>query len=550
MEELFLGLIENSIKQHWDLPAFTDYKGDSFLYKDVAYRITRLHFFFENTGIKKGDKVALIGRNSSAWAINLFGILSYGAVAVPILQNFKSDNVHHIVNHSDAKVLIAANSAWENLSAAEMPNLRYCLQMKKLALWQSKHKTPYKIEKKFDSLFEKKYPKGVRKEDVKFHKENPNELAILNYTSGTSGFSKGVMISFHSLWSNTKFAQDNLDFIKAGDKVVCILPMAHMYGLAFEILNSVNIGCHVHFLTRTPSPNIIAKAFDTIKPVLILSVPLIIEKIVRKKIFPLLEKPHMRILTRIPFLKDKIKETIAKKLNEFFGGQFYEVVIGGAAINQEVEQFLRSINFRYTIGYGMTECGPLIAYEQWDTFRLGSVGKVVDRMQVKIDSTDPENIVGEIMVNGDNVMMAYYKNEEATQQVLSKDGWLRTGDLGTIDKDGFIYIKGRSKNMILTASGQNIYPEEIEDKLNNMPFIDESVVISIGEKIVALIHPDWEQVDSENLKHEEIEKLMQANIKELNKAIPSYSTVSSFKIYTEEFEKTPKRSIKRYLYQP
>ncbi|MCK9343018.1 MAG: AMP-binding protein [Massilibacteroides sp.] len=550
MEEFFLGLIENSIKQHWDLPAFTDYKGDSFLYKDVADRIARLHFFFENTGIKKGDKVALIGRNSSAWAINLFGILSYGAVAVPILQNFKSDNVHHIVNHSDSKVLIAANSAWENLSAAEMPNLHYSLQMKKLSLWQSKHKTPYRIEKKFNSLFEKKYPTGVHKEDVQFHKENPDELAILNYTSGTSGFSKGVMISFHSLWSNTKFAQDNLDFIKAGDKVVCILPMAHMYGLAFEILNSVNIGCHVHFLTRTPSPNIIAKAFDTIKPVLILSVPLIIEKIVRKKIFPLLEKPHMRILTRIPFLKDKIKETIAKKLNDFFGGQFYEVVIGGAAINQEVEQFLRSINFRYTIGYGMTECSPLIAYEQWDTFRLGSVGRVVDRMQVKIDSTDPENVVGEIMVNGDNVMMGYYKNEEATQQVLSKEGWLRTGDLGTIDKDGFIYIKGRSKNMILSASGQNIYPEEIEDKLNNMPFIDESVVISIGEKIVALIHPDWEQVDSENLKHEEIEKLMQANIKELNNAIPSYSTVSSFKIYTEEFEKTPKRSIKRYLYQP
>ena len=543
-------LIENSIKEHWDLPAFSDYNGHTYHYKDVARRIAKFHIILEHAGVKKGDKVALVGRNSSNWAISFFGILSYGAVAIPILHEFKPDNIHHIVNHSEAKVVLAGLNNWENMNEQMMPDVRLFMLLDDFSILGSKDREIYTVRDRINEYFGKKYPRSFTPDDINYHKEEPDELAVLNYTSGTTSFSKGVMIPYRSLWSNTKFAADNLPFIHPGDNIVCMLPMAHMYGLAFEILNCVNKGCHIHFLTRIPSPKIIADAFARVKPTLILAVPLIIEKIIKNKVFPQLEKPLIKLMLKLPYVDQKVRNAIVDKLTESFGGRFGEVIIGGAAMNKDVEEFLHSIKFRYTIGYGMTECGPLIAYEPWDTFRQGSVGRIVDRMEARIDSSDPVNEVGEILVKGMNVMLGYYKNPEATQAVMTDDGWMHTGDLGTIDQDGFLYIRGRCKTMILGPSGQNIYPEEIEDKLNNMPCVAESLIISQGGKLVALIYPDWEQVDRAGIQHSGIEQLMQQNIDQLNAEMPAYCKVSHFKLYQEEFEKTPKRSIKRYLYQP
>ncbi len=550
MENRFLGLIETSIKNHWDLPAFSDYEGHTYHYKDVARRIEKFHIILEHAGIKKGDKVALVGRNSSNWAICFFGILAYGAVAVPILHDFKPDNIHHIVNHSESKAVLAANSNWENMNDAKMPDVKLFMMLDNFSVIKSKNKETFTVRERINEYFGKKYPRSFTSADVKYHVEKPEELAVLNYTSGTTSFSKGVMIPYRSLWSNTQYAYDNIPFIHAGDNFVCMLPMAHMYGLAFEILNGINKGCHIHFLTRTPSPRIIAESFMNIKPTLILAVPLIIEKIIKSKVFPELEKPLTRFLLKVPFIEKKLLEIVAAKLTASFGGNFKQIVIGGAGLNKDVENFLRSINFQYTVGYGMTECGPLIAYEQWDTYKAGSCGRVVDRMEAKIDSEDPVNTVGEILVRGTNVMLGYYKNPEATKSCFTKDGWLRTGDLGTIDEDGFIFIKGRSKTMILGPSGQNIYPEEIEQQLNNMAYVAESLIVSQNGKLVALIYPDWEQVDKQGIDHNKIEILMQENIKDLNELLPGYSKISGIKMYQEEFEKTPKRSIKRYLYQP
>ncbi len=550
MENRFLGLIETSIKNHWDLPAFSDYEGHTYHYKDVARRIEKFHIILEHAGIKKGDKVALVGRNSSNWAICFFGILAYGAVAVPILHDFKPDNIHHIVNHSESKAVLAANSNWENMNDAKMPDVKLFMMLDNFSVIKSKNKETFSVRERINEYFGKKYPRSFTSADVKYHVEKPEELAVLNYTSGTTSFSKGVMVPYRSLWSNTQYAYDNIPFIHAGDNFVCMLPMAHMYGLAFEILNGINKGCHIHFLTRTPSPRIIAESFMNIKPTLILAVPLIIEKIIKSKVFPELEKPLTRFLLKVPFIEKKLLEIVAAKLTASFGGNFKQIVIGGAGLNKDVENFLRSINFPYTVGYGMTECGPLIAYEQWDTYKAGSCGRVVDRMEAKIDSEDPVNAVGEILVRGTNVMLGYYKNPEATKSSFTKDGWLRTGDLGTIDEDGFIYIKGRSKTMILGPSGQNIYPEEIEQQLNNMAYVAESLIVSQNGKLVALIYPDWEQVDKQGIDHNKIEILMQENIKDLNELLPGYSKISGIKMYQEEFEKTPKRSIKRYLYQP
>lgn len=550
MENRFLGLIETSIKNHWDLPAFSDYEGHTYHYKDVARRIEKFHIILEHAGIKKGDKVALVGRNSSNWAICFFGILAYGAVAVPILHDFKPDNIHHIVNHSESKAVLAANSNWENMNDAKMPDVKLFMMLDNFSVIKSKNKETFTVRERINEYFGKKYPRSFTSADIKYHVEKPEELAVLNYTSGTTSFSKGVMIPYRSLWSNTQYAYDNIPFIHAGDNFVCMLPMAHMYGLAFEILNGINKGCHIHFLTRTPSPRIIAESFMNIKPTLILAVPLIIEKIIKSKVFPELEKPLTRFLLKVPFIEKKLLEIVAAKLTASFGGNFKQIVIGGAGLNKDVENFLRSINFPYTVGYGMTECGPLIAYEQWDTYKAGSCGRVVDRMEAKIDSEDPVNAVGEILVRGTNVMLGYYKNPEATKSSFTKDGWLRTGDLGTIDEDGFIYIKGRSKTMILGPSGQNIYPEEIEQQLNNMAYVAESLIVSQNGKLVALIYPDWEQVDKQGIDHNKIEILMQENIKDLNELLPGYSKISGIKMYQEEFEKTPKRSIKRYLYQP
>lgn len=549
MENRFLGLIEHSLKEHWELPALTDYNGTTLYYKDLAKKIAEYHIILEYAGIKKGEKVAILGRNCSNWVIAFFGTLSYGAVAVPILHEFKPDNVHHIVNHSEAKILIAASSNWENLNEEMMPELRLIMLLDDFSIQYSKDKEMFQIREHIGDYFEKKYPEPFSRSDIHFHIEEPEEMAVLNYTSGTTSFSKGVMIPYRSLWSNTQFAYDNLPFIHPEDNIVCMLPMAHMYGLAFEILNGINKGCHIHFLTRTPSPKIISEAFAKVKPALILAVPLLIEKIIKNKVFPELEKPVMKALLKVPYINKKIYKTIADKLYASFGGKLGELVIGGAAINKEVESFLKAIKFRYTAGYGMTECGPLVTYEQWDTFKQGSVGRAVDRMQIRIDSANPEQETGEILVKGANVMLGYYKNPKATEAVMLEDGWMRTGDLGIIDKDGFLFIRGRSKSMILGPNGQNIYPEEIEDRLNNMDYISESLVVSQNNKLVALIYPDWEQIDRENISHQEINNLMQSNIDKLNNEMPKYCKISYFKLYQEEFEKTPKRSIKRYLYQ-
>ncbi|MDR2626529.1 MAG: AMP-binding protein [Dysgonamonadaceae bacterium] len=550
MEDRFLVLIENAIREYWNMPVFSDYNGPTYTYKDFAERIEKIHILLEGAGIKKGDKISLTGRNSANWAITFFGILSYGAVVVPILHDFKPDNIHHIVNHSESKMLFVGRSIWENLNEQKMPDLEAIICLSNFSLIKSKSRALEKARGKINYLFGKKYPMEFTPDDVKYHVEAPEELAILSYTSGTTSFSKGVMIPYRSLWSNTKYANDALPFIHPGDNIVCMLPMAHAYGLAFEILNSVTKGNHVHFLTRTPSPKIIADAFATIRPALILAVPLIIEKIVKNKVFPVLEKPLMKVLLKIPFVDSKVLSTVKDKLNKSFGEKFAEVVIGGAALNKDVERFLRSIHFRYTVGYGMTECGPLVSYEQWDTFKQGSCGRIVDRMEARIASENQEKTVGEIHVRGMNTMLGYYKNEEATREAFLEDGWMNTGDLGIMDKDGFLFIKGRSKTMILGPSGQNIYPEEIEDCLNNMPYVAESLIVQLGDRLVALIYPDWELLDREGLKYSDMESIMEQNRVELNRELPGYCRISRVKIHQEEFEKTPKRSIKRYMYQP
>ncbi len=548
MHNRFLKLIEDSIKAHWDLPALTDYQGSTYHYKDVAAEIARLHILLEQAGIRKGDKVALLGRNSSRWVISFFGILSYGAVATPILHDFKPENVHHIVNHSEAKALFVAKQNWETLDQQFMEEVKLFLLLEDWSVIGSKRSDIPKTRKQLEPIFTEKYP-AFSPDDMHYHQEEPEETAVLNYTSGTTGFSKGVMLPYRSLWSNTKYAADRLPFIHSGDHFVCMLPIAHMYGLAFEILNGINKGCHIHFLPRIPTPKIIIDSFSTIKPRLIITVPLVIEKIIRNKIFPILEQPKMKFLYRLPVMKQIIRRKILTKLNTAFGNEFTEIVIGGAAINKEVESFLKSIGFRYTVGYGMTECGPLVTYEQWDTYKKGSVGRIVDRMEMKIDSANPEEEVGEILVRGMNVMSGYYKNQDATDEVLTPDGWMHTGDLGTIDKDGFLFIRGRSKAMLLSSNGQNIYPEEIESILNNLPYVSESLIVSRGDKLIALVYPDREQAEKKGIANEELEAVMKENLVHLNERIPKYSKVESIQLQKECFEKTPKQSIKRFLYQ-
>jgi len=547
MEKRILGIVENSIREHWDLPAFSDYKGATYHYRDVAQKIEALHILFAQAGIKKGDKVALVGRNTSHWAISFFGVLAYGAVIVPILHDFKPDNIHHIVNHSEAKALLVGSGNWENLDEHSMPNLELIVLLDTFSILNAKDDTLRQNPQTMDAAFNT--PSTLTPDHIHYHIEEPEELAVLNYTSGTTSFSKGVMLPYRSLWSNTRFANDSLPFVHSGDNMVCMLPMAHMYGLAFEILNAVGKGCHVHFLSRMPSPKVVLESFATLQPTLILAVPLIIEKIVKSRIFPEMQKPLNSFLLKLPLVKTQVLSIIAGKLRKAFGEKMVEIVIGGAAMNKEVETFLHTIHFPYSVGYGLTECGPLVAYTQWDTFKPGSVGQIVDRMEVNIDAPTP-GTVGEIFVKGDNVMLGYYKNPEATQAVMLPDGWMNTGDLGIIDKDGFLYIRGRSKTMILSSNGQNIYPEGIEDLLNNLPYISESLIIYQGGKLIALIYPDWEKADKENLNHADIEQHMQQNIDQLNNRLPAYSKISSFKLYQEEFEKTPKRSIKRYIYQP
>lgn len=549
MEKSFIAFVEESIKKHWNLDALTDYKGATLQYKDVARKIEKLHILLAESGIKPGDKVAVCGRNSSHWGVAFLAILTYGAVAVPILHEFKADNIHNIVNHSEARLFFVGDVVWESLNEAEMPLLEGIILMTDFTLLVCRSKQLEYAREHLNELFGKKFPRNFRREHVSYRRDNPEELAVINYTSGTTSFSKGVMLPYRSLWANTQFAFDVLT-LKPGDRIVSMLPMAHMYGLAFEFLYEIACGCHVFFLTRMPSPKIIFQAFADVKPHIVIAVPLIIEKIIKKNVLPKLETLKMKVLLKVSIINDKIKAAVREQMIQGFGGNFYEVIIGGAAFNQEVEKLLKSIDFPYTVGYGMTECGPIICYEDWKRFKPGSCGKAAPRMEVRIDSPDPQNIVGEILTRGDNVMLGYYKNPEATAQILDADGWLHTGDLGVMDEEGNVTIKGRSKNMLLGPSGQNIYPEEIEEKLNNLPFVAECIVIQQNDnKLVALIYPDFEDAYSQGMSDSDIEAAMEENRTTLNAELPAYSQISRIKIYPEEFEKTPKKSIKRFLYQ-
>ena len=548
MGQSFISYITESIKNNWDLDALTDYKGATLQYKDVARKIEKLHIIFEASGIRKGDKIAVCGRNSSHWGVTFLATLTYGAVIVPILHEFKADNVHNIVNHSEAKLLFVGDQVWENLNEAAMPLLEGIMLMTDFSIIVSRTEKLDYAREHLNEMFGKKYPKNFRKEHIKYHEDQPEELAVINYTSGTTSYSKGVMLPYRSLWSNTDFAFGVLH-LQRGDRVVSMLPMAHMYGLAFEFLYEFAAGCHIYYLTRMPSPKIIFQAFAEVKPRIVIAVPLIIEKIIKKNVLPKLETPTMKLLLKVPFVNDKIRSTVREQVVQAFGGEFLEVIVGGAAFNQEVEAFLKRIDFPFTVGYGMTECGPIICYEDWSRFKLGSCGKAVVRMEVRVDSPDPQNIPGEILCRGANVMLGYYKNPEATAQALDADGWLHTGDLGLMDAEGNVTIKGRSKNMLLGPSGQNIYPEEIEDKLNNMPYVAESIVVQQNERLVGLVYPDFDDAFAHGLTIEDIERVMEENRVALNAELPAYSQLQKMKVYPEEFEKTPKKSIKRFLYQ-
>lgn len=549
MENSLIGYLERSLKKNWDRDALTDYNGSTLQYKDVARKIEKLHILMAEGGVEKGDKIAICGRNSSHWGVSFLATITYGAVAVPILHEFTPEVVHNIVNHSDAKFMFVGDAVWPTLNAEEMPALQGIILVNDFSLLVSRSEKLTYAREHLNEMFGRKYPKNFRVEHIKFEREaSPDQLALINYTSGSTGLSKGVMLPFRALRSNIDFAYEALD-MKAGSSVVSMLPMAHMYGLAFEFLYEFCRGCHVFFLTRVPSPKIIFQAFADVKPHLVVAVPLIIEKIIKKSVLPKLQTPTMKILLKVPIINDKIKSSVRQKVIDAFGGRFYEVVVGGAAFKQDVEKFLRMIEFPYTVGYGMTECAPLICYEDWKKFKMASCGKAVPRMEVKVLSPDPENIVGEIVCRGDNVMLGYYKNEEATREAIDEEGWLHTGDLGVIDAEGNLTIKGRSKNMLLSASGQNIYPEEIEDKLNNLNYVSESIIIQRDEKLVALIHPDYDELAANGIEEADIDRIMKENVDELNTMIPNYSKITRYVLMKEEFEKTPKKSIKRYLYQ-
>ena len=552
MEQIpsFNALIEQSIIKNWDLDALTDYKGTTLQYHDVARKIEKLHIMFENGGVKRGDKIALCGRNSANWAVAFFATLTYGAVAVPILHEFTADQVHNIVNHSDAKILFAGDIVAKSIDPTQMPKLEGIINIPDYSLLLSRTEQLTYAREHLNEMFGRKYPKYFRKEHVSYYKEqSPDEMALINYTSGTTGFSKGVMIPYRAMWSNWDFAGEAMGKnIKQGDNYISILPLAHMYGMAFELIYEFSIGMHIYFLNRVPSPAIIAQAFAEVKPSIIIAVPLIIEKIIKKRVLPKLENNTMKLLLKMPVINKKVNERICEQVVNAFGGNFYEIIVGGAGINQEVEAFLKRIEFPYTVGYGATECAPIICYAGWETFKQGSCGRAAKNMEVRIDSPDPANIPGEILTRGLNVMLGYYKNEEATRNTIDKDGWYHTGDLGLMDREGNVFIKGRSKNMLLSSNGQNIYPEEIEDKLNSMPMVSESVVVQREAKLVGLVYPDFDEAKAMGFTREDLNNIMEQNRQELNAILPAYSKLSAIQIHDEEFSKTPKKSIKRYLY--
>lgn len=544
-------LIEDSLKTNWQVPAFTDYKGATLTYSQVAESIARLHIFFGKAGIKKGDKIAICGKNSSKWAVSCLAILSYGAVIVPILHEFKADNIHNILRHSESKLFFVGDSVWNLLGQIGMDNVLMGVvsidQMKLISYSVQAVEDAFNgIDEKFAEL----YPVGLSKGDVLYNDVSQDEVAMINYTSGSTGFSKGVMLQYRSLENNRLFASQAVPFMKPHDSIVSMLPMAHMYGFSFEFFYEFTIGMHIYFLTRLPSPKVIFQAFQEIKPKLIVAVPLVIEKIVKKNVMPKLQTPSMRCLLKIPIIKNIIYRKVGKEMYDAFGGNFGEVIIGGAALNQDVERLLSRAGFPYTVGYGATECGPIITYAICGRFLTGSCGKPTVNMEVKVLSEDPLHVPGEIVCRGANVMLGYYKNQELTEQTIDKDGWMLTGDLGIIDKNGNLFIKGRSKNMLLGPSGQNIYPEEIEDKLNNMDYVSESIIIQDKDKLVALIHPDMELTAHVGMLEEDVIAMMESHRVTINSELPAYSQISKVIIYKEEFEKTPKKSIKRFLYQP
>lgn len=541
-------LIEESIRKNWNLDAMTDYKGATLQYKDVARKIEKMHILFEHAGIKKGDKIALCGRNSANWTATFLGVITYGAVAVPILHEFKADNVHNIVNHSEARMLFVGDQVWENFNEAAMPHLEGIIELKNFDLVVSRSQRLTYAREHLNEEFGKRYPCRFRAENVSYRREEPEELAVINYTSGTTGYSKGVMLPYRSIISNVVHIHKKVG-LKPGDNVVSMLPLGHIFGLVFDFIYGVTVGAHLWFLTRMPSPKIIAESFAEIRPRVIACVPLIVEKIFKKNILPKVDNKLGKLLLKLPIVSDKIKEQIRTQAMEVFGGNFIEIVIGGAPFNPEVEAFLRKINFPYTIAYGMTEAAPLICHSRWDEIQYTSCGKTVSNMGTKVLSSDPERIPGELVCRGMNVMLGYYKNEEATAQAIDCNGWLHTGDMAIKDAEGNIFIKGRCKNMLLTASGQNIYPEEIEARLNNMPFVNESLVILAGDKLIALVYPDNEEAFAQGMDKKALEAAIEVNRTELNKMLPAYSQITRIKLYPEEFEKTAKKSIKRFLYQ-
>jgi len=547
----FNELIEKSVIEHWDLDALTDYKGKTLQYHDVARKIEKIHIMFEASGVQKGDRIALCGRNSSMWAAAFLATLTYGAVAVPVLHEFTPEQIHNIVNHSESKILFVGDVVATEIDATKMPALEGIIYLPDLSLTLSRTEKLTYAREHLNEMFGKKYPKYFRPEHVHYYREqSPDELALINYTSGTTGNSKGVMIPYRAMWSNADFARSVLgSTVKPGSHIISILPMAHMYGMAFELIFEFIAGAHVFYLTRMPSPAIIAQALAEVKPALMIAVPLIIEKIIRKRVFPKIQTNRMKLLLNTPVIQKKVKEKICEQVMQAFGGNIYQVIIGGAALNREIEMFLKDINFPFTVGYGATECAPIIGYSDWKEFVPTSCGKPALHQEERIDSVDPENVPGEILTKGPNVLLGYYKNEEATRQVLDADGWFHTGDLGTMDADQNIYIKGRSKNMLLGSNGQNIYPEEIEDKLNSLPLVSECLVVQRGEKLVGLVYPDLEEAKELGLNDADIKNLMEENKKQLNEINPAYCKLSDIEIMEEEFVKTPKRSIKRYLYK-
>lgn len=541
--------IAQALKDNWNTPALTNFRGTTYLYRDVARKIAKLHIAFAEAGLRKGDRVAFCARNSAEWSVAVLASLTYGTATVPILHDFKPETIHHLINHSGARVLFTDTHTWKGLDANEIPEVEGVVLIDDYSLLLCRNRSLEHAREKLNLLFGEKYPERFTPAAVEYEEEAPDEVALINYTSGSTGFSKGVMLTYRNLWSNLQFCIDGLDFLLPGDTMVSMLPLAHMFGLMVEMLHPFVKGCHINFITRTPTPTLLMDAFATVRPKLIVAVPLIIEKIVRNRIFPMLDKPLMKLLLHLPLVDNKILDKVSAKLLGAFGGNLKELIIGGAPLNKDVETFLRRINFPYTVGYGMTECGPLIAYCPWDRQRPASCGRVVDRMEIRVDSPDPANVPGVLSVRGDNVMAGYYNNPEATEAVLGPDGWMNTGDICQVDADGYIYIRGRDKNMILGPSGQNIYPEEIEQKVNNMPYVAESVVVDRDGRLVALVHPDYELARSQNIGDDDLEAIMRDNITKVNPELPGYSQISDLEIMKEEFEKTPKRSIKRFLYK-